>query len=1008
MTAAGRLLLPLALAGAAWAADSNLQPLIMPGTSCAELREGPLRILVPRSQVEALRPLAGKAAALYAHLARDAGVEASPLTLVFSDELDDHNGFSTVVPADAVWIVLAPAPPRSGIFDGSDHLLRTLAHELAHHLSNTAERSTGVRRVLQAVTGRTMPGDPLSMLWAWATIPSHATQPSFWHEGLAQWVETAYADPASPWAGRGRDSLTHMVWRLHAAAGAIPPPGDWRPGYQHWPYGSMPYSYGLAYTRWLEAAYGARASVWNLVDAQADQAPFFFDAGAEGPLGRPHRELLERARADLLAEQQGILARLRSRPLTAARRLTPEDSIFGAPAWTADRRLAAVHLDPYGIDRVAVVDADGGIERSGLRATRGGEVRSLPDGSFIYADTAAALPDGWPGAQPGCCKDSNEVFLFTRSRIALVDAAGRSRLLEGRRMLQPDLRRDGTGWQVAAVRLGRAGSQELVRCAVPLDGPQGAWAAIPVQGRAWSPAWRPGSGELAWVETWEGGSRLVLAHPDRPQQHTLLAEVRGRLLHPCWQPDGAGLFVCADHSGVANAYWLAVAEPGRLVAVTNTVGGVLACVPSPDGGELALLDHDARGPFLARIPNRREAWPGEVERIELAWPAPVAADPAPIPLQAAVKRPSAAPADPPPSTAPATDYHGLPAIRPLYATPTTRVTERGGWGVAAVAADPLNTHQVVGAVGVGNVERSGVGFASYTCSPFVLQGQALAWRDERSYADRLWDRWGRTYDYTENTAGAELRLGQGLAGISRRVFGYLAGGFSRATTVSSSEARWAGVPAISGDTPFIGTERYLEAVVGFASGTTFPTSYAREDGSRIALSYRHSGLGGDLEGDRLMAAGSYVLSVWPEAGHQLVAGGVVGWSAQPVSYLQGRFQVGGSSGLDLPRGYGSTVAAGDQLLGWTAAYRLPVWRPWAGIGTTPFSLRQVVLEGFVEGAKASPDRPGGRGDWYRSAGAELRLNLEIWAVRSNPGLGWARQLDGAEDDAVYFTLEYTR
>lgn len=985
-------------------------PLVMPGTTCAEFREGPLRVLVPRSQAETLRPLVGRAAALYRHLAHDAGVPASPLTLVLSDELDEHNGFSSVVPDDAVWVVLAPAPPRSGIFDGSDHLARTLTHEFAHHLSNTAERSTGLRRVLQMLTGRTMPDEPLSMLWAWATIPSHATQPSFWHEGLAQWVETAYADPASPWAGRGRDSLTHMVWRLDAAAGAIPPPDDWRPGYQQWPYGNRPYLYGVAYTRWLEGAFGGRASLWNLIDAQADEPPFFFDAGAEAPLGRRHQELLERARADLLAEQQGILAQLRSRPLTAARRLTPPDSVFGAPAWQPDGRLAAVHVDPYGIDRVALVDAAGAIERTGMRATRGGEVRALGDGSYIYADTAASLPDGWPGLEPGCgaCQDSNEVFLFTRSRIALVDASGRSRVLDGRRMLQPDLRRDGTGWQVAAVRLGPAGSQQLVRCAVPLDGPQGAWEPIPVQGRAWSPAWRPGGGGLAWVETWSGGSRLVLADPDRPGERTLLAEVRGRLLHPVWQADGAGLFVCADHSGVANAYWVSLARPGELVAVTNTVGGVLACVPSPDGRELALLDHDARGPFLARIANRPAEWPGTVPAITLAWPAPVAADAAPIPLAQAAKRPTPLPADAPPAAAPAQDYHGLPLIRPLYLTPTTRVTERGGWGVAAVAADPLHTHQLVAAVGVGNVERSGVGFASYTCSPWVVQGQGLGWRDERSYPDRLWDRSGRTYDYTENTTGGELRVGQGMVGITRRFFAFAAAGASNSRPVSSSEARWSNQPAISGDTPFIGQERYLEAVVGFASGTTFPTSYTREDGSRIALSYRHSGLGGDFEGDRLMTTGSYVLSVWPSAGHQLVVGGALGWSAQPTSYLQGRFQIGGSSGLDLPRGYGSTVAAGDDLLGWTTAYRLPVWRPWAGLGTTPFNVRQVVLETFLEGAKASSDHPGGNGAWYRSAGAELRLNLEIWAFRSNPGLGWARQLDGAEDSTLYFTLEYTR
>ncbi len=65
----------------------------------------------------------------------------------------------------------------------------------------------------------------------------------------------------------------------------------------------------------------------------------------------------------------------------------------------------------------------------------------------------------------------------------------------------------------------------------------------------------------------------------------------------------------------------------QVVPVTHTIGGVIACVPSPDGSQLALVDHDADGPFLALLPNDPAAFAPSVPKIALAWPAPVTPDP---------------------------------------------------------------------------------------------------------------------------------------------------------------------------------------------------------------------------------------------------------------------------------------------------------------------------------------------------------------------------------------------
>ena len=989
-------LLGLALLGAA---DNGVEPLVLPGTEVLVVETPHLRAFVPKGQAEQLRPLVARAEQLYVHLAADAGVEPSRLTLLFDDNFDDHNGYSSTVPDRVIAVWLAPAPPRSQLFSGDAYLERTLVHEFTHHLAN--DRNHGFRAVLESVFGRIMPTEPFSMVMAYLSAPAHVTMPSFWQEGQAQWVETVYADAASPWAGRGRDSLTHAMWRLDAADRAIPDVSAWRPSTPTWPFGTRPYLYGLAYTRWLEAAYGSQASVWRITDDQARQWAFCFDGGAEGTLGSPHTTLIRRMVVDLQAEQDAHITVLRQQPVTSATRLNPPDTVVGPPAWGADGRLVAAWVDPWGADRLTRFAADGTRERTWLSISRASEVRSVADGALVYADVSTPLS---PVALSGGFHDANEILVSVRSRVVLVERSGRVRVLDGRRYLQPDARVQGNGHQVAAVHLLPAGRQELTLCTVAAE--QSAWTVFPTQGRAWSPAFRPGHDELAWVEVDDQGSRLVLAPLAEPANRTVIASVRGRIMHPAWSADGSALYLCADHRGVANAFQVRVAEPGRLIPVTNTLGAVTACVPSPDGTRLALLDLDRHGPRLGIISAEPGTWPAATPALDLAWPARLVAPAPAVATATDPKIPSPLPEEAPAAAGPAEDYHGWAELRPLFWTPTTAVTARGGYGVVGILSDPLHTHSVVGAVGAGPNESTLVGTLAATTTGGWVQAQAVGWRDERTYEDQVVDRYGRLYDYTENVTAGELRIGQGLAGTRRRVFGYVAVGLANHQAVERAVERYA--PFNPRSLPvFDGQERYAEVVVGYASSTIFPTSYTREDGPRITLALRQSGADGDLTGRSAQLGGSWVFSVWPKAGHQLVVGGVVGWSDLEGTWLQQRFQVGGNSGLDLPRGYPTLMAQGEHLLGWTTAYRMPLFRPFSGASTTPFAFRQLVLEGFCDGAKASNDRPGGAGTWYRSAGGEVRADVEIWYLQFAPGLGLARQLDGGEDTVAYFTLEFT-
>jgi len=980
------------------AAAEDLSPLIRPNRHMAVIDTPHLHALVPADQVELLRAKIQRADAIYTHLAADAGyVITKPLTLWVSDDAETHNGFSTTVPVPLVEIELAPSLPRSGIFTGSDEFERTISHEFTHHISN--DRVYGLPRITSSIFGRVFPLDYLSLITAYFTVPPHVTMPLFWHEGLAQWAETAYADPTSPWAGRGRDSLTHMVWRLDADADAIPEPGDWRASYTRWPYGNRVYLYGLAYTRWLDGAFGDRASLWRISDVQAHTWPFCFDRGSKPVLHRTHAELLRAARAALLQEQREQLAILRSAPITTVSRLTPEDTLVAAPAWLPNGTLLTAFTDPYDTSRLATVDAQGHVSLTWASSYDRGEARSVPDGTAIYAEALGSACNEW-----------------ARSRVVIRWPSGSTTAVPGERMLQPDIRQRDTSTidqslDLVAVHLLPGGNQEIVttRWGGSWWSAAPTWATFPTQGRAWHPTFRPGHDELAWVETDHDGSRVILAPLNAPEQRTVLMQVRGRLIHPCWTVDGKSLFVCADHTGVPNAYRLDVDTPNVLVPVTNVIGGVTACVPSPDGRELALVSFDRHGPYLSRIANDPQHFATTVPPLTLAWPVPNVREAGNVtgPVQPPTPLPPLADA----TAIPAVErgYWGIRELRFLFWTPSTLVTPYGGLGVQAIAADPLYTHRILLGAGVGDYEHTPVGYAGYTWSPYVIGFRASAWRSEVSYGNDVIAASGQTYNYVETQTTAEVRAGWNLGGSQRRISLSGAYGTTYYRGVDSAAKEYANETIISLP-PFTGYERYAEALIGYADTTEFPTSYSREDGPTLLASYRVSGtngLGGDLERKRLTGLGAYTWSIFPHWGHQIVGGGYAGWSDQNGSTnLQSQFTIGGANLILNPRGYNDPVASGYYLVGYSGAYRLPVWRPFDNYGTTPFGLRQVTLEGFFDAAQVSTDHLHGNGSWYRSTGGEIAADLEIWALRMAPGLGVAKQLDGKEDTVGYVRVGY--
>ncbi len=945
---------------------------------------------VPEDAADRLVPLVQRLDRVFAFMCEEAGhTPGKKLVVNIVDEDDMLQGWASVIPRPVVELNLAPGY-YGGFFAGGERRLELVAiHEFAHILS--IDMTFGVRKVFERIFGRVVPQDILSLGAAYFTVPSQATMPLFWLEGLAQWAETRYSDPDGIWGGRGRDSYTHMIWRLDAEAGKIPEAEDWRSSYIHWPEGSRPYNYGLAYTRYLDGAYGDRCSMWRFTRNQAGNWPFVFDRAPAALIEKRHSDLIREARQSLMAEQKRNIRELKSVPVTPLKRLTPVDHEFGAPAWTSDGRLFASSYRPFARrQRYVTIDSKGDMESTGVPSLGTAPSRRSPGGSIVTSTFVRTVKGRY------------------RSRITVVRPSG-DVFHTGLRLIHPDLaeRVFGKDDAVAAIRFTGAGDQSLRL--YRLEGKTlHTETVMPVEGVPWDPAFRPRLNgppmELAWVETDATSSRIMLSPIARPDIRRTLLTAKGRILHPVFSADGNTLFYCSDVSGVLNAYRLSLAaEKLKPAPVTHTIGGVIACTPSPDGKYLAVLDHDSGGPFISIIPDRRRVAPGNLPEIPLHWPAPEGV----LYTKPSREKFTLPPAAEDPQELSRKSYNGLKHIEFQYWTPTTAVTETGGIGIQAALGDPIERHSIKAGAGIGAVEAEPVGqvfyrYGGWARTDVVFTGYAL----ESTYNERIRTVWEEDADYTETLYGGNAGFIFDLSGIERMLSASFSIGAHDRSPVEESERVMKNRILIS-QPAFEGLENYAQSGLYYNDMTLYPTSYAAEDGLRVSLEYRLSGrdLGGDLDRDRALGKAGYIFSVSPEGGHQIEGNVFAGWS-DGEDILQGAFVIGGTSydGIEAPRGYIDTEATGPFLGAYSAAYRLPVYRPFKGLSTTPFELRQLVVEGFYEAGLISSDKPFGDGSWLRSVGLETTFEMRFMGVPIRPGFWVARQLDGEEDIEFSFVL----
>lgn len=964
------------------------EDLIPQGQQQSIIATANLRVVVPKHLRHELIPIAQRAELIFVQMAADAQYPITePLWVLLSDREDRHNGFSTVVPRPLVQAELVAANPTTSIA-AYDQTLVTLIHEFAHHITN--DRDQGFRKVLRRIFGRVMPGDLLSLVVFYFSTPAHQTMPDFWHEGLAMWAESTYSlDPDLGPDGRAHDPLQWARWRLAVAAGSIPDVGEWRYITHRYPYGRNAYDWGLMYMRYLIAQ---GHNPWEMAREQASRWAFSFNRGVRRSTGATHAQLINRALQALDREMQAQLEALRAAGASEPTALQESDALFAMPAWLDNERLLTMHASAYRRPRLAELHVgDGNLERNGpgvgftpLRIIQG----LRDDGPWVLVQTTRSRS----------LRNQLETWIGRRGRVlALYDSELNKHYISGH-FLEGDGRWIDDSWlHLAAIERQAGGKQALVIGRV--DSSQRGTLAlqdmlvVPHQGRPWFPAWRPQHHELVWVEQEADQYRLVLGNPLVDDSRQTLWTGDFRILNPQWSADGRYLYVASDRSGVANAYVFDLqAEAPVAQAVTNVLGTVMAAVPSPDGQQLALLVERSEGFNIAVVDaaSRVEQLP----QIASPWQAPDEDSPLQrraLAIDQALRVPVSV-----------DNYRGLFALRPLYWTPTTMPVPEGGYGAAGIIADPLMTHVVRAGAGVG-LDNGPVGRLEYSWSGWHLTLGGAAWQTEEVYEDVLLN--GQEFERSDTIRGGELRVGRGFAMGNRGDFLYLAGGFERIEGDYEEPANPG--PGINRRQPRV-DEHYLEIRGGRSlGGFRLPDGFGSGSGLSVAGSYRHSGLGGDVEGDSASGLLRFSMDVIPEYGQQLVLLTAIGWSDGDQS-LRRSFTVGGDSAF-LPRGYNDVMARGRYFNAGSIAWRTPLWRPFTSWGPSALVHRQIILEAFADAATVNNSGflkdIDDSNSWYTSAGLSLHSSWLVWRAMLNPGVGAAYRF---EDDEVraWFTIDF--
>ena len=906
--------------------------------------------------------------------------------VMYSDAQDIHNGWATVYPRPMILVYASDAPPGSTIYEPGDYIRRTIFHEYAHVLSMDAQYGTD--GVLTRIFGRVfaLQGDPLSFILMLLAAPPGVLAPVWYKEGLAIWAETEFVGP-----GRGRSSRVDMIMRMAVHDKRVLKGNEWFLELPEWPYTTAAYLYGLKAIEYIHDVYGFKDKEKNapgeVSDSVSHSFMFSFDKRARSVTGKSFSQLAFEAMAEERSRQAARIEKLKTKPITRIKRLTPERLIVTEPKFGADGEF--IYFS--------------GREESDRNSLLRYDTRTMKLHKLISARTTLDLYTDLTASPDRQTIYYTRLNVQGRDRVrnelhALNTHNEKSRIVAKKgRYRYPVISPDGT--RMATV-VNRAGKQSLIE--VPLkeagrEESEKVLTTLPLKYSLLDPTYSPDGRSIVYIQADEKTSQIRRIEINSGRNEELVTWPC-IILTPVFPPAGKNLLFVSDKNGVYNLYRMSFGPNAEPVALTNVLGGIFNPDFSSDGKLLTLTGYDSYGYYLSVV-SYEDLHP-------LDFPLPTVDDDWKS-LASNRSKIQSIEQEPAPKTTAAKPYNSFGTIGFDYWSPWFSASEDGVMGgFSAHFSDPTQFQNLYLVGGVESEYKTPIGALIYQYSGlypiFTLYGLS----EPETYTDLVLDENNVYYDYDEEVRTAGVSISLPLLRVDWQSYVNLGYEVSDRSVINESADEYRGKSLVT-HSIFDGTECSLWSQVNFFNGTAFGRSHSVEDGRYLAATVQWSdgSLGSDI--DRTRVRGDwyeYITLPWAE-NHVLKLEGTYAVGSGDKS-AQGLFGLGGYApsltpvpGLDrniLLRGYSSNYQVGDEVVKAGAAYRFPIYKRYRNINTTsPFYIQQLFGEVFYEGGKATGgDIEGQDNKWINAAGLELNVSTTLFRfLPISPGIGVAYAFD---------------
>jgi Tol biopolymer transport system component len=913
---------------------------------------------------------------------------AGRINITLNDQDDAANGFASSVPYNFVYGFGAVPGPLDELDDFDDYLKLLLTHELTHvvHLDTIL----GFARIYNALFGK---------LYA-----PNLSQPNWFVEGLAVLEESRQTT-----AGRLRSNLFQMELRMPFLEDRALGLDAISNGPIVFPGGTAAYLYGSSILKYVEDRYGPEKIREISHRYGGELIPGGINRIAARALGVGYLSLWGHGVWDDWRTSMGHKFALeeedaRRRGLTPARRLThdaPGSRGDGfAPRFFADGTLVYARNNTDSAPAFVRLDPATGARRSLAEVYGAGHAVPTSDGQALVFHRTNYIPLRWR-ISGNSHATWNDIF-----RLDLATGELRE-LSRARRAEDPDVSPDGT--QIACT-LGGAGTRRLA--ILPAEGGVPRVVAADVPGLAYSPTWSPDGRLIAYSRWKRGGFRDIHLYDVAAGTDRALSVDRAIDADPRFSPDGRYLLFSSDRTGIYNIFARDL-ETGKLLQVTNVLGGAFQPAVSPDGKRLVYTGFTSAGFDLYETPFDPWTWQAAQPYANARLDAPT--DPASI-----ADSPDATPGEPPVEAGveATNDYAPWKYMYPRswifeYQTDPLGVGNSGR--VQFTVGDPAANHSVTVDVLVpANGDASlRVDYSYLRLWPaFSLTGTRTA----ALACDLVLD--GQRTCYRQNSASGSASIGlpvlrrpESAADVS---FGY--------TLVTYAPAARSTAPDPTGGIliePETGPDASLFLQWSFANAHAWAYSISPQEGRRLVLTTQlhDPALGGKFHAaDFTWLWTEYFTPPWARlhAFALLYSGGI------GVGDKRAFFGLGGFVEQDLLRtlfrntrqggqflrGYAPNAVVGDQFHLVSAEYRAPLLWFEGGYQTFPIYLRRLYGAAFTDVGNAffGQLRPS---DLRVGVGGELRLQLVLaYYIEAEIQLGVARGLTHGGADQLYLVTSF--